>query len=124
MRFLGDMGISPKSVEYLCSQGHDAIHLHRLGLDRLSDSEILQMAVEEDRIILTHDLDFGDLVAASRLQLPSVIIFHLRRMQPDRVNQYLGAVLNRYQQDLNEGVILSITEGQIRVRRLPVAGGP
>jgi predicted nuclease of predicted toxin-antitoxin system len=41
MKFLADMGISPKSVTFLQSLGHDAVHLHEQGLDRLEDSTIL-----------------------------------------------------------------------------------
>ena len=65
MKFLADMGISPRTVEYLSSEGHDAIHLHELGLDTLSDPKILELARGEERVVLTHDLDFGELVAAS-----------------------------------------------------------
>lgn len=122
MRFLGDVGISPRSIEHLRDQGHDAAHLHALGLERLSDSEILQLAVNENRIVLTHDLDFGELVAASGSRVPSVVVFRLRRMQANRVSYYLDLVLERYRQALLDGAILSVTEGQIRVRRLPVDG--
>ena len=67
MKFLADMGISPRSAAFLRSLGHDAIHLHEEGLDRLSDASILSKALDRRaRIVLTHDLDFGDLVAASR----------------------------------------------------------
>jgi predicted nuclease of predicted toxin-antitoxin system len=41
MKFLADMGISPKTTNFLRRMGHDAEHLHSLGLDRLSDSAIL-----------------------------------------------------------------------------------
>lgn len=124
MKFLADMGISPRSIEYLRDLGFDAVHLHALGLDRLTDAEILQLARNDERIVLTHDLDFGELVAASQSRLPSVIIFRLRRMQSGRVNQYLDLLLGRYENELREGAILSVTEGHIRVRHLPIPGTP
>ena len=37
MRFLADMGISPKTV----ALGYDAVHLHDQGLDRMQDPVIL-----------------------------------------------------------------------------------
>ena len=98
------------------------MHLHALGLERLSDSDILRLSIDENRIVLTHDLDFGELVAASGSKLPSVVVFRLRRMQANRVSYYLDLVLERYKQALLDGAILSVTEGQIRVRRLPVDG--
>ncbi len=78
MKFLADMGISPKTVNFLKDQGYDAVHLHEQGLDRMPDSDILKKAGNENRVLLTHDLDFGELVAASGTVLPSVVIFRLR----------------------------------------------
>jgi len=44
MKFLADMGISPGVVAALCDLGHEAVHLHVLGLDRLLDKDILVLA--------------------------------------------------------------------------------
>jgi predicted nuclease of predicted toxin-antitoxin system len=73
MKFLADMGISPKTVAFLRTLDHDATHLQEQGLERLPDSAILAKAREEARILLTHDLDFGELIAASGACLPSVM---------------------------------------------------
>lgn len=75
MKFLADMGISPKTITFLNAIEHDATHLHAQKLDTLSDSKILEKSLSEGRILLTHDLDFGELVARSGGRLPSVIIF-------------------------------------------------
>ena len=77
MKFVADMGISPTTVSFLQDLGYKAVHLHHQGLDRLTDSEVLEKALREESILLTHDLDFGGLLAASGGQLPSVIIFRL-----------------------------------------------
>jgi predicted nuclease of predicted toxin-antitoxin system len=92
MKFLADMGISPKTVSFLQNLGYQAAHLHQEGLDRLSDSEILKQARLVGSILLTHDLDFGDLLAASEAELPSVIIFRLRNMRPEQVNLHLNSI--------------------------------
>ncbi|HMB89329.1 MAG TPA: DUF5615 family PIN-like protein [Rhodothermales bacterium] len=120
MRFLADMGISPLTVAYLSDLGHDATHLRSEGLHQLPDAAILEKARAEDRILLTHDLDFGDLLAASGTSLPSVIIFRLRNMRPDQVNQVLQEILDTYLDQLSAGVVMSVTEGQVRIRALPI----
>jgi predicted nuclease of predicted toxin-antitoxin system len=120
MKFLADMGISPKTVRYLQSLGHDAVHLHAEGLDRLPDSSILQKARDEQRVLLTHDLDFGELIAASEASTPSIVIFRLRNMRPTQVNRYLHGVLSQHQSVLEQGAVVSVSEGQIRIRTLPV----
>jgi predicted nuclease of predicted toxin-antitoxin system len=121
MRFLADMGISPVTVSFLGGLGHDAMHLHDEGLDVLEDPDIFAKARDEDRVLLTHDLGFGELAAASGARLPSVIVFRLRNMRPDRVNHYLRGIISDHQEVLEQGAILSVTEGQIRVRLLPIS---
>ena len=120
MRFLADMGISPNTVAMLRGLGYDALHLHEQGLDRLQDSLILQKARDEGRILLTHDLDFGELIAASGARLPTIVVFRLRNMGPEKVNRYLDGILNQHGEALKQGAIISVTEGQIRVRLLPI----
>ena len=120
MKFLADMGISPNATAYLAKQGYDAVHLIDQGLQRLPDPQILAKARHEQRVLITHDLGFGELVAASGARLPSVIIFRLRFMQPAYVNAYLQQIISGYHQSLADGCVLSVTEGQIRARRLPV----
>jgi len=120
MRFLLDMGISPKSSVFLASLGHEASHLYHEGLERLPDERILEKARRESAVLLTHDLDFADLLAASQSELPSVIIFRLRSMRPSKVNGYLEAILNRHSELLLRGAIVSVTESKIRARPLPL----
>lgn len=120
MRFLADMGISPQSVSMLRDLGHDAVHLQDQGLGKMEDPDILDKARREGRVVLAHDLDFGELMAASKASLPSVIIFRLHNMQPQKVNRYLEQVIAQHSDRLEKGAIISVTEGQIRIRDLPV----
>ena len=114
------MGISPESVRYLRDRGFDAVHLHELGLDRLSDADVVDKAQREDYVILTHDLGFGELLALSGASLPTVVIFRLRSMRPSNLNRYLEILVNEHGRALTEGAILSVGEQRIRVRKLPV----
>ncbi len=56
-------------------------------------------------MLLTHDLDFGELMAASGMKLPTVVIFRLRDMRPERVSAYLGEIVSQYEAALEQGVI-------------------
>ncbi len=123
MRFLLDMGLGRRTAEFLRDLGHDAIHLRDQNLQRLSDERIVEKAIAEQRVVLTHDLDFGRIVAFSRGQLPSVITFRLTDMRAGEVNHRLDDVLIRFTPLLEEGALISITDGAVRVRRLPVGLG-
>lgn len=120
MNFLADMGISPRVVDELRRQGYDAVHLAEQGLARLADGEILQKAREESRILLTHDLGFGELLAASGGNLPSVIIFRLKDMRAPNVSRHLFSVIHQQSEALNTGAVLSVTEQKVRTRLLPI----
>jgi predicted nuclease of predicted toxin-antitoxin system len=67
VRFLADMGVATRIVEWLRHAGHNAVHLREQGLHRLPDDEIFAKAAAEGRIVLTFDLDFGEIVATSRI---------------------------------------------------------
>lgn len=121
MKFLLDMGLARSTGQFLRSEGHDAIHLRDLGLQRMSDEKIIEKAIAEDRIILTHDLDFSRLVAVGQSRLPSVITFRLKDMRPIQVNAYLSETLARFEIDLRAGALISVSDGSIRSRRLPIA---
>ena len=120
VKFLADMGISHKTVAFLQALGYDAVHLAEQGLERLPDRDIVAKARQERRILLVHDLGFGELVAASGATLPSLITFRLRNMHPDRVNGVLQRLLPHHGDALKYGAMITVTEGQIRVRSLPL----
>ena len=120
MKLLLDMGLAQSTARLLRTQGHDAIHLREQGLQRLDDQLIVAKALREDRIIVTHDLDFGRIVALSGDRFPSVITFRLEDMRAQQVNRYLQDVLSRFAPELGTGALISVTEQAVRVRRLPV----
>ena len=119
MKFLLDMGLSRSTAEHLRQAGYDAVHLREQGLQRLPDQDIVTKAVHEGRIILTHDLDFGRIVALSQAQQPSVITFRLEDMRAVRVNQFLQEIITRFVAELRQGALISVNEQGIRVRKLP-----
>lgn len=122
MKFLADMGLARSTVALLRARGHDAVHLSEQGLQRLEDDEIVEKALAESRVILTHDLGFGRIVALSRASVPSVITFRLSDMRPVQVNLYLEEVLARFSEQLEGGALVSVNERGIRVRPLPIKG--
>lgn len=122
MRFLLDMGISVGVAAALRTLGHEAIHLDESGLSRLSDAEVLRQAEADQAVVVTHDLDFADLLASGAAKLPSVILFRLRDMRPPNVFARLEAVIAHHADQLQAGAIVSVAESQIRIRSLPIGG--
>ena len=121
MKFLADMGIAWRIVEWLRQHNHNAVHLRELNLHRMPDIEIFAKAEQEKRIILTFDLDFGEIVAASGKQIPSIITFRLRNTRTPHVIQRLEKVLNDSSEALKKGAIISVEESRHRIRFLPIS---
>ena len=114
------MGVSVTTIETLRAANHDAVHLRDEGLIRLPDSQIAAKAVAESRIVLTFDLDFGDILAVARSAAPSVIIFRLRNQTPAAVNPRLFRVIAECAVELASGAIIIIEDERFRVRQLPI----
>jgi len=120
MKFLADMGISPRTVARLRQQGYDSVHLVEQGLEKLEDRDILLKAEREKRIVLTVDLDFGYLLAVSGAELPSVILFRLGNESREVIEEYLDDVLSKCSKELESGAIISVKDDGFRVRLLPI----
>lgn len=122
MRFLADMGVARRVVEWLQAAGHETSHLRDEGLHRLPNGEIFAKAVVEERIVLTFDLDFGEIIAASGGRLTGVILFRLRDPRSETVIQRLADVLARSSDALARGAIGVVEDARHRLRRLPFGG--
>jgi predicted nuclease of predicted toxin-antitoxin system len=120
MRFLADMGVAQRIVQWLREEGHDAAHLRDEKLHRLPNGEIFEKAHRERRIILIFDLDFGEIVALSGDKPVSVILFRLHNTRAPHVMERLRKVLKESGEALEQGAIVVVEEARHRTRRLPL----
>ena len=120
MRFLADMGVSWRVAEWLRAAGHDAVHLREQGLQRAENGSIFHKAADEHRVVLTFDLDFGEILAMSGTRVVSVVLFRLNDTTTAFVIRRLENVLKEAGEALETGAIVVVEDGRYRVRRLPV----
>jgi predicted nuclease of predicted toxin-antitoxin system len=120
MRFLADAGISPKTVEFLRRNGHDAVHVREIAMQRATDRLVVEQARADNRILLTFDLDFGAILALGVLDRPSAVIFRLANERADSVNRRLEAVLSEQAKALESGALILIEDARYRIRLLPI----
>ncbi len=121
MRFLADMGISSTTVTWLRTEGHDVVHARELGMARAPDALIVEKAGQEGRVILTCDLDFGDIMASSGAVQPAIILIRLRNQTPAHVNGRLRQVLAQSHPAITNGALVTVEESRHRVRLLPLS---
>jgi len=121
VKFLVDANLSPHMAELLESAGHDAVAVRELGLADASDEAILERASREERVLVSHDTDFGTLLAARGLTTPSFILFRSSDpITPDEQAALIIANLDSVAGELEAGAIVVFARGRLRTRRLPI----
>jgi predicted nuclease of predicted toxin-antitoxin system len=118
--FSGRYGRDTDVVDWLRAQGHEAVHLREEGMQRSPDADIFAKAGAENRVILTFDLDFGEILALSAGATISVVLFRLNNTRTPNVIKRLAAVLSADADPLAKGAIIVVEDGRHRVRDLPI----
>ena len=120
LEFLTNMNISPLTVEQLRKNGWNIVRVSEV-MDRGSkDIDILIYAQQQNKVVITQDLDFSAILALSGYEKPSLINLRLENPRPDLVTSRIIEVVSTMEKELEEGVVVTIDETTARYRNLPV----
>jgi predicted nuclease of predicted toxin-antitoxin system len=114
MRFLADENVSRLVVERLRTSGFDVEYVHSRGAP---DEDVLAGAVREDRVLLTEDRDFGELVLRQRMNVRGIALLELDRLSNTAEADRVLSVISANEERLS-GNLVVIEPGRIRVRPL------
>ncbi|VAX06640.1 hypothetical protein MNBD_GAMMA26-414 [hydrothermal vent metagenome] len=120
MKLLLDMNLSPLLVCLLGQHGHEVVHWSDIGDPRTADRTIFEWAAKNNHVVLTHDLDFGAILAATQAISPSVIQVRTQDVSPKNIAPLLLSVLEHQESYIADGALLTIDEWRQRVRILPI----
>jgi predicted nuclease of predicted toxin-antitoxin system len=120
MKFLIDMNLSPKWCEVLRAEGWKSFHWSEAGSAAAPDLEVMRHAISEGCVVLTHDLDFGAMLAATQAKGPSVVQVWTQDVRPQSLSPLLVPLLKQYQAELETGALLIVDEARSRIRLLPL----
>lgn len=120
MRFLVDENMSRKWVRELVERGYKAEHWLDVGVRAAPDIDIMRRARGTKAIVLTCDLDFGDILAASGTHTPSVLQLRPGHMRPELLLPRVMAAIKQYRNFLEEGALITIDFRKSRARALPL----
>jgi predicted nuclease of predicted toxin-antitoxin system len=123
MRFLLDMNLPRPLADWSRQEGHDAVHLRDLGGAEWTDREIFASAAETNRIVVTFDLDFGEIVGLSPAST-GVLLFRLRLAGQPYLRQRLAVAITEAAAALQDGAIVLVEDARIRIRRVPERNDP
>lgn len=124
MKFLIDMNLSPKWRTVLEAEGFEGVHWSEIGSPSAPDHEVMRRALNEQRIVLTHDLDFGAILASTRATGPSVVQVRTHDVRPRSLAPLLLPLLRQHESELTAGALLIVDASKSRVRLLPLANKP
>jgi len=120
MKFLLDMPVSPTMLDVLETHGHTGIHAYQIDKGRAPDSELLEIARQENRVIITADLDFPRLLALSSAKGPGLILFRGGNYSDADMRHLLTRVLTQVAPDILGVSICVVDQKRIRVTQLPL----
>jgi len=121
LKFLLNMNTLHQLGKRLQTQGHSYRHVGDIGMACATDAAIMQAAQMNDEVIITHDLDYGNLLAFSGEAAPSVIIYRVRNTHPENLFARIVKIWAEIEKPLLDGAIVVIEDAALRIRPLPIA---
>ena len=115
MEFLVDVGVSKAVEKWLRSEDHNVIAVRDLD-PRMSDSEILERAVLERRLVITMDKDFGELVYNSGKPHAGILLLRLAEASSAEKVAVVREIMLRYSRKL-PGRFAVYQNGRLRIRK-------
>src|SRR5438105_1714643 len=114
------MPLSPEMAGWLRTQGHEAIHVAEIGMSQSPDAEILRVAANEARVVITADLDFPRLLAMLGADGPGLILLRGGNYSEAESFECVRRVLTAIPaHELNRSIVV-VDNKRIRRRWLPI----
>ena len=114
MRFLVDARPGRRLAQWLRESGHDVIEADSLGPDP-GDMALLELAASSNRVLITIDTDFGELIFRRRQDHAGLV--RIPDVPVEQRIELLDDVIRRYCEALNDHAVITIRGGRIRISR-------
>lgn len=120
MKMLVDMNLSPRWVSVLGAAGIEAAHWSTLGAHNAPDSQMMAYARANNYVVLTHDLDFSAILAATHGEKPSVVQVRAEDVSAEVIGKQVIIALRQMATELDAGALLTVDPSRTRLRVLPL----
>ena len=120
LKLLVDMNLSSKLAERLRGTGYDCRHWKEVGDPRAPDTELFDWAKHNSAVVITRDLGFGDILAATQFDSPSVVLIRCDESHSALVFPVILQALRQSEMQLRQGALVVVTENRLRIRMLPL----
>ena len=120
MKLLIDMNLSVRWIGALAGLGITAVHWRDVGDAAAADTVIFGYAAANDLVVLTNDLDFGAILAATRQRKPSVIQLRGDDVRPEAAAGAVALAVSSCGPELERGALLTLNAARLRIALLPL----
>lgn len=117
MKLKLDENLSRHLKPLLAASGHDVSTAEDEGLLSQPDPVIAKAAASEARMLLTLDVEFGDLRKYPPGSHPGVVLFRPQTLGPLSVNRFVVGFVNAGPLTDYQGCVVVVEPGRVRVRR-------
>lgn len=121
IKMLLDQGLPRTAANLLRERGWDVQHVSELGMSRAEDVAIIALARQEQRMVVTLDADFHALLAVSGATGPSVLRIRMEGLKAEQFASLIERVLALAGEELNLGAMITLADGKVRIKLLPVS---
>jgi predicted nuclease of predicted toxin-antitoxin system len=117
MKFLADENCDFAVVRALRAAGYDVLAVAEL-TPRAKDSTVIRIARDDERVLLTEDKDFGQLVYAGGHRTSGVILLRYPAPARGQLAKDVVKFVKKQSESISGGFVV-MQPGQIRIRRAP-----
>jgi predicted nuclease of predicted toxin-antitoxin system len=114
LSFLADENISPTVVKALRDAGFDVSDIKEKGLFAISDKQVIRKAYAEDRVVLTHDRDFGNLLNNPLTSHKGVVLVRYGDQSPDNVSKRIVPLLESLKGRVKYALVI-VTDDAVKI---------
>ena len=117
MKLFADACVYRVTEEAVCQWGHDVELAREVGLAAAGNGDILAYALQTDRVLLTRDLDFSNILTYPLSSHEGVIVLKIEPVHIPQVHAVLRDLLSAVTQDEMRHALAIIDRNKWRLRR-------
>jgi len=116
LKFLVDVGVGKKVETFLIESGHDIKSIRQTD-HKMKDSQILKIANDEERSIITMDKDFGELVFYSGMSHYGVLLLRLDDSDGEEKVEIIKEIFTKYKSSLRNNFCV-YQNSKLRIKKV------
>jgi predicted nuclease of predicted toxin-antitoxin system len=107
-RIVLDQGVPATALTLLREAGWDVVHVREIEMHKAGDSEILDYAARESRVVITLDRDFPQILALAAGALPSIVLIRQQRLRADEFAALIASTWQEHEDALDQGCFVKV----------------